>query len=65
MISEEVVKSLVGMAEEKAEETVKSSETDIQIVSRDGESYMTDMMVSDNRVKMAVEKGLVVKAWIG
>lgn len=64
MISEDLAKSLVGMEEGPAEEKAKTV-GEVVISRRDDEIFMTDMMMNDNRVKLEIEKGVVVKATVG
>ncbi len=63
MLSEDLVKSLVGMTEGAAHEAVKAFE--VQVTRRDDEAFMSDMMMNMNRVKLEIEKGLVVQATVG
>ena len=65
MVPDDLLKSLLGLTEEAALDILKPTDYKMQIVSNDGESYMTDMMMDDNRVKVEIEKGFIVKALVG
>lgn len=67
MVTNDLVKSLVGMTEAAAHEMCGSAlhGCEILVTRRDGEEFMTDMMMNDNRVKVEVEKNLVVSASAG
>jgi hypothetical protein len=63
MLSEDLIKSLVGMTESAANEATKGFE--VQVTRRDDEVLMSDMMMNMNRVKIELEKGVVVQASVG
>ncbi len=63
MVSEDLVNSLVGMTEAAAHEAASTIE--IQVIRRDDEVIMSDMMMNDNRIKVEIEKNIVVKAYAG
>jgi hypothetical protein len=67
MVSEDLVKLLVGMTEAAAHETCASAlhSCEILVTRRDEEVFMSDMMMNDNRVKVEIEKNLVVTAIAG
>ncbi len=65
MISETLLKSLIGLNEEALSKVASEEKFEVQVISNDGESFMTDMMVRDDRVKVELTEGLVSKAYIG
>jgi len=67
MVTDDLVKSLVGMTEAAAHETCASAlhGCDILVTRRDSEEFMSDMMMNDNRVKIEIEKNIVVSAVAG
>lgn len=63
MIPNELVTSLVGKTEADAHTAAMGF--DVQVTRRDDEVFMGDMMMNDNRVKIEIEKGIVVLAIAG
>lgn len=65
MVSEEFLKSLVGMSQEAAEKTITEAKLTCRVVSKDGEDFMGTTDFDENRVGITVKDGNIVVATCG
>lgn len=64
MINDNLIKSLIGLTEDAAKR-LADGKFSLQVVKKDNEVYMSDMMFDSTRIKIEIKDGIILNAKLG